>query len=966
MKQLLAITRKEVGSYFGSPLAFIFLGVFLTSTLFLFFWFETFFARGVADVRPLFRWLPVLTVFLVAALTMRQWSEEQNSGTLEMLLTLPVTSAQLVLGKFLAVMALIGIAFALTLPLPITVAFLGDLDGGPVVGGYLAAALLASSYAAIGLFLSSRTSNQIVALISTALVGGIFYLVGTRGVTDFVGPTLGGVFRAVGTGSRFESIERGVVDLRDLVYYGSVTGLFLILNAMSLDTKRWSAGRKTRLYRRAAKIGILLAALNLVFLNLWLHPLYGLRADLTEQREYSLSDTTRQLTGALPEPLVIRAYMSDKTHPLLEPLKPQIADMLKEYEINSKGLISTEVVDPSTDPDLEEEATQTYGIRPTPFMDEGRYQSTVINSYFDILVRYGDQHTLVGFQDMIEIERRRDGSMDIRLRNLEYDLTRAIKKVVFGFQSVDAVLAALESPATFTLFVTPNTLPATLAEAETTIRTVAEGIAEKSGGKFRFRVVDPDDANSGVTREAVFTQYGLRAIPTALFSTESYYLGMALDVGTQRQAFYSPGDLTEASVRTAIESSLKRTSTGFLKVVGIWKPPNTPKPGPFGQPQQPFAAFDMIAQQLRSDYTVRDVDLASGQVDADIDVLLVIAPQELDDKKRFAIDQFLMRGGSVVAAAGNYTVEPEPFTGSLSIKPVSGGIRDMLAAYGVDITESLVMDPQNEPFPLTVTRDMGGFQMREIQRVNYPYFVDVRPDGMDKANPITANLPATTIYWASPIALDAAKNAERETGVLLKSTAAAWTTTDTAAQPDFTLYPQAGFHVGTDKAQHALAVAVKGSFESYFKDKPSPFLEDAADEPDPEDPTAEQSGPTPVGVLESSPDSSRLVVVSSAEFVNDPILRLSSVGTRDRYLNNLQFLQNAIDWSVEDVDLLSIRSRGTHARVLDPMDDGGQTFWEVLNYAIALAALAAIGAVWYLRRRHEKPMTLTPAAGSND
>ncbi|MBT3265497.1 ABC transporter permease, partial [Candidatus Poribacteria bacterium] len=391
---------------------------------------------------------------------------------------------------------------------------------------------------------------------------------------------------------------------------------------------------------------------------------------------------------------------------------------------------------------------------------------------------------------------------------------------------------------------------------------------------------------------------------------------------------------------------------------------NTPKPGPFGQPQQPFAAFDMIAQQLGADYTVRDVDLASGQVGADVDVLLVIAPQELDDKKRFAIDQFLMRGGSVVAAAGNYTVAPEPFTGSLSINPVSGGIRDMLASYGLDIAESLVMDPQNEPFPLTVTRDMGGFQMREIQRVNYPYFVDVRQDGMDKSNPVTANLPTSTVYWASPIELDAAKNIDRETGVLLRSSAAAWTTTDTAAQPDFTLYPDVGFHVGTDKAEHALAVAVKGSFESFFKDKPSPFLEDDSAAPDPTDPTAEPQAPTPVGVLESSPDSSRLVVISSAEFVNDPILRLSSMGTRDRYLNNLQFLQNAIDWSVEDVELLSIRSRGTHARVLDPIDEGAQRFWEILNYAIALAALGAIGVVWYLRRRHEKPMTLTPDAGS--
>ncbi len=139
MKQALSITRKELNGYFGSPMALIFVGAFLAATLFSFFWVETFFARGIADVRPLFRWMPVLMIFLVAALTMRQWSEEQRSGTLEILLTLPVSPVQLVLGKFLAVLALVGTALALTLFLPITVALLGNLDWGPVIGGYLAA-----------------------------------------------------------------------------------------------------------------------------------------------------------------------------------------------------------------------------------------------------------------------------------------------------------------------------------------------------------------------------------------------------------------------------------------------------------------------------------------------------------------------------------------------------------------------------------------------------------------------------------------------------------------------------------------------------------------------------------------------------------------------------------------------------------------------------------------------------------
>ena len=234
----MTLTRKELRAYFGSPMALIFVGTFLVVTLFVFFWVETFFARNIADVRPLFRWMPVLMAFLVAALTMRQWSEEQRAGTLEILLTLPVRRYSLVLGKFLSVMALVGVALGLTLFLPITVSILGELDWGPVFGGYLAALLMASAYVAIGLFVSSRTDNQIVALIATVLLCGAFYLVGTQAMTGLVGDTPGEILRALGTGSRFESIERGVIDLRDVIYYLSLIGFFLFLNVRSVESRR--------------------------------------------------------------------------------------------------------------------------------------------------------------------------------------------------------------------------------------------------------------------------------------------------------------------------------------------------------------------------------------------------------------------------------------------------------------------------------------------------------------------------------------------------------------------------------------------------------------------------------------------------------------------------------------------------------------------------------------------------------
>jgi len=952
MRQVLSITRKELRGYFGSPMALIFLGAFLAAALFSFFWVDTFFARGIADVRPLFRWMPALMILLVAALTMRQWSEEQRSGTLEVLLTLPVSPGQLVLGKFLAVMVLVLVALALTLFLPITVSILGNLDWGPVVGGYLAAILLAGAYAAIGLFVSSRSDNQIVSLISTALVCGVFYMAGSSGVTAFVGNTLGNILRAIGSGSRFESIQRGVIDLRDLVYYLSVTGLFLALNVASLDSRKWSSGKGTLPHRRGVALASTLLALNLVLVNVWVYPLGRLRVDLTQDREYSLSQTTRDLLGNLQEPLLMRGYFSEKTHPLLAPLVPYISDMLQEYKIASGGMVELDIVDPSKDPEKEAEANQSYGIRPMPFQIEQRYETSIINSYFDVLIRYGDQNVVLGFQDLIEVEARRDGSLDVRLRNLEYDLTSAIKKVMYGFQSVDALLAALEEPADLTVYVTPSTLPEWLTEASGTIEGVAKDIAEASGGKFRYQLVDPDAPGSPVTRQDLYERYGLQPIAVSLFSPQSYYLNMVLQVGDNAQVIYPSGELAEADVRSAIEGGLKRVSPGFLQVVGLWTPPATPTQDMFGQMQEPLSSWERVGSSLNQEYEVRPVVLSSGQVPAEVDVLVVVAPQNMTDVERYAIDQYLMRGGAVVVAAGNYGITLDQFAGGLGLQPLSENLREMLDSYGVRVEESLVMDPQNEPFPVRVTRQAGDFTVQEIQAIDYPFFVDVRPDGMNAQSAIVSNLPAVTLNWASPLSIDEVKNEGREVTTLLESGSGSWTQTDTGIQPDFDAYPGVGFPPGAVKQSHTLAVSIRGAFESAFKGKPSPLLESA-----PEGEVVEESG---LGTIEISPESARLVVIGSAEFLDDVVFNISSSLNRDRYLNSLQLVQNAVAWSSEDLDLLGIRSRGTSARVLVPLTESRQSFWEIANYVVALLALLAVGLTGMARRRNEQPMELLP------
>ena len=315
----LRVAQKELRLFFSSPVAWLFLGTFIAVSLFVFFWVEAFFARNIADVRPLFEWLPVLLIFLAAALTMRLWSEERSRGTLEHILTQPVPLWQFVLGKFLACAALLLLALAATLPLPLTVAAIANLDWGPVLAGYLAAALLGCAYLSIGLFVSARSANGMVSLMGSVLLCGLLYVLGSPLLTGFFNDNTATLLRLLGSGSRFDSITRGVIDLRDLYYYLAVCAGFLALNVYSLDRLRWA--REARHPRhRLWHAGVTLLLINLLLGGIWLQQLPSLRADVTEGRLYSISSPTRDLLDQVSEPLLIRGYFSERTHPLLAPL----------------------------------------------------------------------------------------------------------------------------------------------------------------------------------------------------------------------------------------------------------------------------------------------------------------------------------------------------------------------------------------------------------------------------------------------------------------------------------------------------------------------------------------------------------------------------------------------------------------------------------------------------------------------
>lgn len=940
--KVILVVKKEVASFFASPIAFIFFGAFLVVTLFVFFWVETFFARNISDARPLFDWMPVLLIFLVSALTMRMWSEEKRSGTLEFLLTEPVSPLCFVIGKFLACMVLVCIALLLTLPLPFTVSLLGNLDWGPVFGAYLATLFLAGAYTAIGLTVSARSDNQIVSLIVTVLICSLFYLLGSDTLTQLFGNKVSEWFKLLGSGSRFTSITRGVIDLRDLYYYLSIIGIFLSLNVYFLESDRWATESSHSSHRRWRVLIFLLSA-NFAVANVWLQQVSWARADLTEGQIYSTSEATHQYLDQVQEPLLIRGYFSAKTHPLLAPLVPQLRDLILEYQVAGRGKVRAEFVDPLEHPELEEEAGQKYGIKPVPFQVADKYQASLVNSYFDVLIQYGDQYQVLGFRDLIEVKSTGEAQMDVELRNPEYEITRSIKKVLYEYQSSGDLFSELKNKIRFIgYFSAEARLPELLVEFRSQIGDVLSNLQDHSSGKFEFEFVDPD-SNSDLAKK-ISEEYGFRPMRAGLFDPETFYFYMVLKNNDQLIQVPLSEELNKESFRRSLDAALKRYSSGFTKTVALVSPP-PPQQNPYMQ-QMPASAkqFQLLQEKLGENHNVTSTDLANGLVPEDVDLLFVVAPKLFNEKQVFAMDQFLMKGGTVVLSTSAF--ESVLTGGTLNAAKYDSGLSAWLEHYGIRLEDSMVLDPQNAMLPIPIDRNVGGFTVQEIRMVEYPYFVDIRGEGLSQGVGLTSGVSQVTIDWTSPLIVDPDKNKGRQVSEFLKSSNEAWTSASTQVLPDFRVHGPLGFEPTQERQSFTLGVSVEGRFESYFKGKPSPLLsaddEDAsAVKPEDGDQSEKQSAPL-TGIIEKSTESARIIVFGSNEFLTDQTIQLASSSNGTLYTNSLDLAENAVDWSLEDRGLLSIRGRGHFSRTLHPLAGQTQSFWEYLNYGFAIIGLLMV------------------------
>ncbi|MBQ6136762.1 MAG: Gldg family protein [Kiritimatiellae bacterium] len=423
MKNIKAVFKREFKAYFDSPVAYVFLTAFLVLVGFLTFGVAMFYERRQADLTPFFMWHPWVYLLLVPAATMGVWADERRNGTAELLLTLPVTITEVLVGKFLAAWSFVGIGLALTFPVALTAGYLGSPDWGAVFCGYLGSLLLSGAAVAIGVFASTLSRSSVVGFVVSLALVFLLLIIGFDPVIGAVAAW--GVPTAITDSvascsllSHFESMRRGVVDFADIGYYFAMMVFMLAAAKTVTDGRRGASKGVVGL----VLVGAIAASSVVILANL------PLRCDMTAENLYTLSKGSKAVLGQLTEDVTLKYYVSSSSAEMPMALKTyaqQVGNLLKEYERAGGGRLVVEEYDPKPDSDAEEWA-QRYGVEPqtggNPFGQ---------GIYFGVVAVCGDREETLGV-----LSPRTEST-------LEYDLTRLVTRVAWPERPVVGVMTSL-------------------------------------------------------------------------------------------------------------------------------------------------------------------------------------------------------------------------------------------------------------------------------------------------------------------------------------------------------------------------------------------------------------------------------------------------------------------------------------------------------------------------------------------
>ena len=390
MKRIRTVAQREVAGFFDHPTAYILVVAFLGLGLFL--TFRTIYAAGVATLRPFFDLLPWLFAIFIPAMTMRSLAEERRSGTLEWLLAHPLRETEVVVGKFVGNWLFVLAALAGTIPTAFGLLKVSEADGGIMMAEYIGAALLAAQGVAIGLWASSLTRNQITAFLLAASVSFTLVIIGTPVVLVGLPPSLGAGVSNLSVLGHFQNVARGVVDLRDVIYFLSTAGLFLFMAVAIMSRERLSTGRSA--YRRL-RTGTAALIAVVVVLNLLGGNIRG-RLDLTQEGLYTLSDGTREILGGLDDIVTLKLVISDELPAELQTTVRDVADLVADLRRAAGGQLVVENLNPNDDEEVAREA-RNLGITQNEFNVLRDDEFEVRRGWFGLALLYADQREVIPF-----------------------------------------------------------------------------------------------------------------------------------------------------------------------------------------------------------------------------------------------------------------------------------------------------------------------------------------------------------------------------------------------------------------------------------------------------------------------------------------------------------------------------------------------------------------------------------------
>jgi len=409
MRQTWTVARNEFRSYFDHSAAYILVVAFLVLALFL--TFRGLYAMEVATLRGFFGLLPWLFTVFVPAITMRAFAEERRSGTLEWLVAQPLRETDLLAGKFLGDWLFALVALAGTLPTALGVLAVSKADPGIMVAQYVGAALLTATMVGIGLFASSVTTNQITAFILGAAITFVLVLVGLPVVTVGLPPGLGSAAASLSLMSHFNSIVRGVLDLRDVIYFLTAGALFLGVAYFSLMRQRLSAGRGA--YRRL-RLGTAVLAVGIIVVDLLGGHIHG-RLDLTRNHLFTLSRGTDQVLGHLNDVVTIKLFRSSALPPEVQLTLRDVRDLLSDFRRASAGKVHVEELDPDKSETVASQA-RSAGVTQIQFNVMRNNEFQVKRGWLGLAIYYADQHKAIPVID--------------QANDMEYRLTSLISSMV--------------------------------------------------------------------------------------------------------------------------------------------------------------------------------------------------------------------------------------------------------------------------------------------------------------------------------------------------------------------------------------------------------------------------------------------------------------------------------------------------------------------------------------------------------